>query len=122
MPNHSPEHYPPKEKMLRGVSWHLFFGDLSQSEKLSKIKPPLGSYVCKLRSNPIQYRAEKQPAAKGCQKNVNCHFYLFEKLLLLGQDSDSHRTSYVISTCHHMYIPIWLGAVDKLCCLGRVMG
>ena len=24
VPNHSPEHYPPKEKMLRRVIWHLF--------------------------------------------------------------------------------------------------
>ena len=29
------------EKMLRTVIWHLFFGDLSQSEKLSEIKPPV---------------------------------------------------------------------------------
>ena len=26
---------------LRGMIWHLFFGDLSKSEKLSKIKLPL---------------------------------------------------------------------------------
>ena len=37
MPNYSPEHYPPKEKLLQAV-----FGDWSQSEKLSEIKPPLG--------------------------------------------------------------------------------
>ena len=30
-----------KEKMLRVVFWHPVFGDLSQSEKLSEIKPPL---------------------------------------------------------------------------------
>ena len=34
---------PPKEKMLTRVIWHLFFGDLSQSEKLSEIKPPLAT-------------------------------------------------------------------------------
>ena len=37
--NHDPEHYPSKEKMLRVLQ--LSFGDLSQSEKLSEIKPPL---------------------------------------------------------------------------------
>ena len=25
VPNQSPEHYPPKKNMLRGVIWHLFF-------------------------------------------------------------------------------------------------
>ena len=30
--------------VLRGVIWHLFFVDLSQSEKLSEIKPPLVTY------------------------------------------------------------------------------
>jgi hypothetical protein len=37
VPNHCPEHYPPKEKLLRAVIWHLFFCN----EKLSEIKPPL---------------------------------------------------------------------------------
>ena len=37
-PNLYPEHYPPKEKMLRIV------GYLSQSENLSEIKPPLKGY------------------------------------------------------------------------------
>ena len=41
VPNLFPEHYPHKEKMVRVVIWQLFFGDLSQSEKLSEIKPPL---------------------------------------------------------------------------------
>ena len=36
--------YSPKEKMLRVEIWHLFFGDLSQSEKLSEIKLPLYKY------------------------------------------------------------------------------
>ena len=31
VPNHSPEHYPPKEKMLRRVIWLLFFRDLNQN-------------------------------------------------------------------------------------------
>ena len=35
-----PEHYPSKEKMLR-IILGTFFGDWSQSEKLSEIKPPL---------------------------------------------------------------------------------
>jgi hypothetical protein len=25
VPNHSPEQYPPKEKILRGVIWYLFW-------------------------------------------------------------------------------------------------
>ena len=33
MLNYDPQHYPTKEKMHRVVSWHLFLGDLSQSEK-----------------------------------------------------------------------------------------
>ena len=37
MPNHCPEHYPPKEKLLRAVNWHIFFGDWRQDEKLSKL-------------------------------------------------------------------------------------
>ena len=36
----SPEHYPSKGKILRRVILHLFFKDLSPSEKLSEIKPP----------------------------------------------------------------------------------
>ena len=35
------EHYPSKEKMLRGVIWYLLFGDLGQNEKPYEIKPPL---------------------------------------------------------------------------------
>ena len=31
----------PKGKELSGVIWYVLFGDLSQSEKLSEIKPPL---------------------------------------------------------------------------------
>ena len=69
-------------------------------------------------SNPIQYRAEKQSEAKGCQKKGDCHFYLFEKLLLLGQDSDSHRTSYVISTCHHMYLYGWGPSINYVVLVG----
>ena len=30
--------------MLRIVIWYLFWGDLSESEKLSEIKPPLGEH------------------------------------------------------------------------------
>ena len=41
--NYDPEHYPPREKMLRVVIWHLLFGDVSQSEKLSEIKLPLSN-------------------------------------------------------------------------------
>ena len=37
--NHYPEHYPPKEKI---VIWHPFSGDLSKTENLSEIMPPLG--------------------------------------------------------------------------------
>ena len=52
-PNHDPEHYPPKEKMLRVVIWHLFFADLSQRGKLSGIKPPLDSMLVR---NKVQNR------------------------------------------------------------------
>ena len=41
VPNHSPQHYPPREKLLKAVIWHLFFGDWSKNEKVSDIKPPL---------------------------------------------------------------------------------
>ena len=41
-PKSLPEHCSPKEKMLRGVIWHLFGGGgLRQTEKLSEIKRPL---------------------------------------------------------------------------------
>ena len=46
------EYYPPEEKMLRIVIWYLFFGNFSQSETLSEIKPPLKDPViqeCRLR-------------------------------------------------------------------------
>jgi hypothetical protein len=43
VPNHYPEHYPPKEKMLMLVIRHLF-PDLSQSGTLSEIKPLLRAY------------------------------------------------------------------------------
>jgi hypothetical protein len=33
----------PKGKELSGVIWYVLFGDLSQSEKLSEINPPLYS-------------------------------------------------------------------------------
>ena len=41
MSNHDPEHYLPKEKMLRVVIWQLFFGDFNLIEKFSQIKLPL---------------------------------------------------------------------------------
>ena len=41
LPNHAPEHYVFRWIMVRGVICHHFLGDLSQSEKLSEIKPPL---------------------------------------------------------------------------------
>ena len=41
MPNYCPEHYPPKENMLRIVIWHLFFGDGAEVKNISEIKPPL---------------------------------------------------------------------------------
>ena len=42
-PNHSPESSP-KKKMFSNLA--PFFGDLSQSEKLSEIKPPLARVLC----------------------------------------------------------------------------
>ena len=51
MPNLSTEHYPPKEKMLRGVIEDAqgsdlapIFGDLSQSEICFEIKSPLATF------------------------------------------------------------------------------
>ena len=41
VPNRSPEHLLFRWIVFWGVIWHLFVGDLSQSEKLSDIKPPL---------------------------------------------------------------------------------
>ena len=42
----TPRHYPPKEKMLRRLIWHLaYFGDLSESKTLSEIEPPLNKIV-----------------------------------------------------------------------------
>ena len=46
VPNHCPEHYLPKEKMLRLVIWHHLFGDLSISANLYQINPPLGAFKC----------------------------------------------------------------------------
>ena len=37
MPNHSTDHYPPKENMFRRLIWHL----KPSKEKKSEIKPPL---------------------------------------------------------------------------------
>ena len=39
-PNNYPEHYPPKEKMLKIVIWNIFW-KMEPNEKLSEIKPPL---------------------------------------------------------------------------------
>ena len=41
VPNHYPEHYPPKGKMPRIVIWHLFLEIWAKVEKLSEIKLPL---------------------------------------------------------------------------------
>ena len=41
MPNHAPEQYPSKEKMLMVVILAPIYEDLSQSEKNSEINPPL---------------------------------------------------------------------------------
>jgi hypothetical protein len=41
VPNHSPEHLLFRWIVFWRVIWHLFVGDLSQSEKLSEIEPPL---------------------------------------------------------------------------------
>ena len=48
VPNHCPEHYPPKEKkfIAQGIDLAPIFGDLSQSKKLSEIKPPLAFKQC----------------------------------------------------------------------------
>ena len=41
MSNPDPEHYAPKETMLRVVIWYLFLEIWGQSEELSEIKPLL---------------------------------------------------------------------------------
>ena len=41
VPNHSPEHYPPKDKILRRVIWHSFLEIWAKVKKLSGIKPPI---------------------------------------------------------------------------------
>ena len=45
VPNHNPKPYPLKKEEAEYSLWHLFLGDLSQSEKLSEIKPPLKGRV-----------------------------------------------------------------------------
>ena len=42
--NLPPDHYPPKEKTLRGDIWHPFLQKLTKLKKNSKIKPPLVGY------------------------------------------------------------------------------
>ena len=38
--------------LLRRISWHLFFWDLSKSDKYFEIKPPLaGTYTCREKTN-----------------------------------------------------------------------
>ena len=41
MTNHSPEDYPPKEKMLSRVIWYLSFRFEPKEKEISEIKPPL---------------------------------------------------------------------------------
>jgi hypothetical protein len=41
VPNHAPEHYSPKDIVLRGMIFDPFLGDFSQSEKRSEIEPSL---------------------------------------------------------------------------------
>ena len=50
VPNHDSEHYPPKEKMLRAMIWHLFSGEMRQGEKNYDIKLPLSEagLACRL--------------------------------------------------------------------------
>ena len=53
MSNHSPEHIPPKGKVLRGVIRHLFLEIGGQSEKYSEVKLLLTSYdarICQQKS------------------------------------------------------------------------
>ena len=55
VPNHCPEHYLPKEKMLRLVIWHYLLGDLSISANLYQINPPLGAFkYCKAITSLVQ--------------------------------------------------------------------
>ena len=91
MPTHSPGHYPPKEKMLRGVIWHPIFEDLSQSEKLSEIKPPLtGSNSCQNQDAiPIFFFKRSSPNHCSLQKVYEQLVNVFEKgspVYLIGFD------------------------------------
>ena len=73
MPNHSPEHYPPKEKMLRRVILHLFFL-LSDSEKLSEIMLLLAQSSTQSRKRPA--RAEVQTRTWGVSGNTHAVKFL----------------------------------------------
>ena len=42
VPKSYPEHHLFRSIVLRIVTWHLLFGDLSQIEEFFEIKPPLG--------------------------------------------------------------------------------
>jgi hypothetical protein len=59
------ELYPPKEKMLSIVIRHLFFGDLSQSEKLSEIKPLLPIQVEPDRAEGLTFHVYRRRVALG---------------------------------------------------------
>ena len=67
MPNHYPELYPPKEKMLRTV-FGTFFENWIQSEKLSEIKPSLQE----------QFRKEMHPKIKIVFSLSGFHAYCYE--------------------------------------------
>jgi hypothetical protein len=50
--NHYTEHHPHKEKMHMIVIGTFLWGDLSQSEKVSEIKPPLKTWTL-MKINPF---------------------------------------------------------------------
>ena len=79
--------------MLRGVFWHLFFEDLSQSEKLSEIKPPLGS-LCSRKTNTNQGQLLLLATVRGTKE-------VTRSILLTGQILEClHLWSFKLRTAN----------------------
>ena len=75
--------YSSKEKILRIVIRHPFFGDLSQNEKLSEIKPPLerhfrnGWMQCYFISISIKFKCQMKEVWNRCYFTIP--FFLCKK-------------------------------------------
>ena len=86
MPNHSPEDYPPKGKMLECDL--APFLDLSQSEKNSEIMPPLGFDPTSFNSLCIE----------------NCSDQLWEKLSYWSWKFDAEGREFAIFRSSEQFI------------------